>query len=73
MARYVGMPNIDRDKQRAAADRAFVREQQKADAPVAMREYRAAQEAVRQRTRQLREQRLAREAAEAAAKVKKKA
>ncbi len=62
-ARYIGMPHIDREKQRAAADREFVRAQQKADAPVAMAEYRAAQEALRARTRILREQRLAREAA----------
>ena len=67
------MPNIDREKQRAAADREFVRQQQKADAPVAMAEYRAAQEAVRERTRHLREQRLARDARVAAAKVKKQA
>lgn len=38
------------------------REQQKADAPVAMAEYRAAQEAALERMRELRRQRLAREA-----------
>lgn len=65
--RYIGMPNIDRQKQRAAAEREFARQQQKADAPVAMAEYRAAQDALRERTRQLREQRLARDAREATA------
>lgn len=60
------MSNIDSDQDCAAAKaakRELVRQRQKADAPVAMAEYRAAQEAVRQRTRQLREQRMAREAA----------
>jgi hypothetical protein len=60
------MSNIDKEKQRAAADREFVRQRQKADAPVAMREYHDAQEAVRERTRKLRALRLAREAAAAA-------
>jgi hypothetical protein len=39
-------------------------EKQKADAPVAMREYRDAEQAARDRTAKLRAQRLAREAAE---------
>lgn len=38
------------------------REEQKADAPVAMQEYRAAQQAALERMRQLRELRLAHEA-----------
>jgi hypothetical protein len=44
------------------------REQQKADAPVAMAEYRAAQEAALERMRELRRLRLAREAEAAAGK-----
>jgi hypothetical protein len=51
-------------EQRAQAERAFRREQQKADAPKAMQEYFAAQQAVIDRTRKLRAERLAREAAQ---------
>jgi hypothetical protein len=57
------MPDTDRLKR--IANTAFVREQQKADASVAMAEYQAKQQALRERTRKLREQRLAREAAAA--------
>ncbi len=46
----------------ARAERIFrAREEMKADAPNAMREYQEAQAALIERTRQLREQRLARE------------
>jgi hypothetical protein len=57
------MPDIDREKR--LAQTAIVREQQKADASVAMAEYRAKQKALLERTRKLREERLAREAAAA--------
>ena len=47
------------------AERAFVvRTQQKADAPQATTDYRAAEQALRDRTAKLREARLAREAAD---------
>jgi hypothetical protein len=46
-----------------AAERAFIRNQQKADAPRATTDYRAGEQAVRDRTAKLREERLAREAA----------
>jgi len=47
---------------RAKAERLFaMREQQRADAPKATAEYYAAQQKTRDRTRELREQRLARE------------
>lgn len=50
------------DDQRARAERMFrAREQQKADAPSAMRDYQMAQRATLERMRQLREERLARE------------
>ena len=42
--------------------RLIFREEQKADAPKVFSEYQAAEQAVRDRTRQLREERLAREA-----------
>jgi len=54
------MPDIDREKR--LAQTALVREQQKADASVAMADYVAGQQALRERTNKLREQRLAREA-----------
>ena len=48
---------------RARAEARFrIRDQQAADAPKAVQDYRAAQEAIRERTRKLREERLAREA-----------
>ena len=51
----------DRDSRRARAEAVFkVRHQQKHDAPVAMREYREAEQAERDKTRRLREERLAR-------------
>ena len=50
-------------EQQDRAERLFkAREQQKADAPQAMAEYHAAIERTRERTRELRQQRLAREA-----------
>ena len=57
------MPDIDREKR--LAQTAIVRQQQKADASVAMAEYQAKQKALLERTRKLREERLAREAAAA--------
>ena len=55
--------NTEADRTRAEA--IFkAREQRKADAPKAMKDYQAAQDAVRDRTKRLREERLAREAAE---------
>ena len=58
-----GMPKKPIDSARTRAEMMFkTREQQKADAPVAMQEYRAAQQAVFERMRQLRELRLAHEA-----------
>jgi len=51
----------DRDSLRARAEATFkVRHQQKQDAPVAMREYREAEQAERDKTRRLRQERLAR-------------
>jgi len=51
------------ETERARAERLFkVRERQKADAPKATKDYYAAQQAVRDRTRVLRQLRLAREA-----------
>jgi hypothetical protein len=59
-ARYVGMPQHE---QQDRAERLFkAREQQKVDAPQAMAEYHAAIERTRERTEELRRQRLAREA-----------
>jgi hypothetical protein len=57
------MPDIDREKR--LAQTAIVRQQQKADASVAMAEYHAKQKALLERTRKLREERLAREASAA--------
>ena len=57
------MPDIDREKR--LAQTAIVRQQQKADASVAMAEYQAKQKALLERTRKLRDERLAREAAAA--------
>jgi len=58
----MGMPQHE-TADRAKAERLFaMREQQRADAPKAMAEYYAAQQRIRDRTRELREQRLAREA-----------
>ena len=57
------MPDIDREKR--LAQTAIVRQQQKADASVAMAEYQAKQKALLERTRKLREERLARETAAA--------
>ena len=56
------MSHLDRDKRMNDAEKAFIRERQKADAPVAMADYLAAEKAVRDRTAKLRAQRLAREA-----------
>jgi hypothetical protein len=50
------------DQQKRRAEHVFRREQQKADAPNAVKDYQAAQQAVIDRTRKLREARLAREA-----------
>jgi hypothetical protein len=51
------------ENERARAERIFkTREQQKADAPKAMAEYHAAQQAMRDRTERLRQLRLARDA-----------
>jgi hypothetical protein len=56
------MPNTDR-KSRARAEAMFkIREQQRADAPVALRQYRQAEQHARDQLRRLREARLAREA-----------
>ena len=49
------------DDQKARAERAFRREQMKSDAPEAMREYQAAQQALIDRMQRLRSERLARE------------
>jgi hypothetical protein len=57
------MPDIDREKR--LAQTAIVRQQQKADASVAMAEYHAKQKALLERTRKLREERINREAAAA--------
>ena len=58
------MPEQHENKDRA--ERLFkAREQQKADAPKAMAEYHAEIQRMRERTEQLRRQRLAREAPEA--------
>jgi hypothetical protein len=51
--------------QKTGAERAFRREQMKSDAPEAMREYQAAQQAIIDRMRRLRSERLAREAGSA--------
>jgi hypothetical protein len=53
------------DDQKARAERAFRREQMKSDAPEAMREYQAAQQALIDRMQRLRSERLAREAGSA--------
>jgi hypothetical protein len=51
------------DADRARAEATFrLREFQKADAPKAMQDYQAAQQAIRDRTKELRRMRLAREA-----------
>ena len=51
------------ENERARAERIFkTREQQKADAPKAMADYYAAQQAMRDRTERLRQLRLARDA-----------
>jgi hypothetical protein len=61
--RYVGMPQHE---QQDRAERLFkAREHQKADAPQAMAEYHAAIQRTRERTEELRRQRLAREARQA--------
>jgi hypothetical protein len=60
------MPPNNRFDSLQRAERAFaVRTQQKADAPQATVEYRAAEQALRDRTAKLRQARLAREAAAA--------
>jgi hypothetical protein len=57
------MPQSDQAATRSRAEALFKRrEEQKADAPVAMAEYRAAERAKYERMRELRELRLAREA-----------
>jgi len=59
------MPLNNRSDPMLRAERAFVvRTQQKADAPQATTDYRAAEQALRDRTAKLREARLAREAAD---------
>jgi hypothetical protein len=45
-----------------AAEKAFIRERQKADASVAMADYLASEKALRERTAKLRAQRMARDA-----------
>jgi hypothetical protein len=50
------------EEQKRRAERIFRRERQKADAPNALKDYRAAHQAIIERTRKLREERLAREA-----------
>jgi len=56
------MPNKD-EKSRARAEAMFkIREQQRADAPIAIREYRQIEQNARDQLRRLREARLAREA-----------
>jgi hypothetical protein len=58
------MPKKD-GKSRARAEAMFkIREQQRADAPVAVREYRQVEQKARDQLRRLREARLAREAQE---------
>ena len=55
---------MSRERDIAYASRIFgIRDQQKADAPKALAEYRAVEQKIRDRTRELRELRLAREAA----------
>ena len=57
------MPHNKHDADRARAEATFKRrELQKADAPKAMQDYLAAQQAIRDRTKELRQMRLAREA-----------
>jgi hypothetical protein len=57
------MPQPDQTASRSRAEALFKRRQeQKADAPVAMAEYRAAERAKYERMHELREMRLAREA-----------
>jgi hypothetical protein len=57
------MPQHDQTAAHSRAEALFKRrEEQKADAPVAMAEYRAAEQAKYERMRELRELRLAREA-----------
>jgi hypothetical protein len=71
MARSVlsGMQQKSDEASQSRAEALFRRrEQQKADAPIAMAEYRAKQQAALQRMHELRRQRLAREAEEMAAK-----
>jgi hypothetical protein len=61
-ASYTSMPN-NTEAERSRAERIFHRrEQLKADAPKATHDYHAAQQRVIERTRKLREERLAREA-----------
>jgi hypothetical protein len=65
MLRSIGMPQRSEDaaNARARAEALFKRrEQKKAEAPVAMAEYRAAQQAALERMHELRRLRLAREA-----------
>jgi hypothetical protein len=67
--RYQGMQQKSDKASRVRAEALFRRrEQQKADAPIAMAEYRAKQQAALQRMHELRRQRLAREAQEMAGK-----
>jgi hypothetical protein len=55
---------MSRERDIARARRVFgIRDQEKADAPKALADYRAAEQRIRDRTRELRELRLAREAA----------
>jgi hypothetical protein len=69
----IGMRKRPQERSHAAlkarADKLFkIKEAQRIDAPVAMAEYRAGEDAVRRRTAQLRAERLAREAAKASLK-----
>ncbi len=50
------------EQQKRRAEQVFRRERQRADAPNAVKDYQAAQQAIIERTRKLREARLAREA-----------
>jgi hypothetical protein len=57
------MPHNNTEADRTRAEAIFkAREQRKADAPKAMKDYQAAQQAIRDRTKRLRDERIAREA-----------
>jgi hypothetical protein len=60
-----GLPDEAQEKQDKDARRDAARSQQRADAPRALADYRAAEKTLRERTAKLREARLARDAANA--------